>query len=77
MLRAVSAGLRELGKATDPAEVYKIGQTLEGIEQLMRATGLFQPEQVREANEGKFRARGVSAPSFSDRRPCHRVGIET
>lgn len=57
MLRAVSDGLRALELATDPAEVLDIERKLEAIEHAMRSTGLFKPEQVREANEGKIRAR--------------------
>jgi N6-adenosine-specific RNA methylase IME4 len=57
MLRAVSTGLKALEKAIDPAEVLEIERKLESIEHAMRNTGLFKPEQVREANEGKIRAR--------------------
>jgi N6-adenosine-specific RNA methylase IME4 len=57
MVRMVSQGLRELAEADDPAVVVRIGRGLEAIESAMRTTGLFKPEQVREANEGKFRAR--------------------
>jgi N6-adenosine-specific RNA methylase IME4 len=57
MLRMVSDGLRDLKKANDPAEVLEIERRLESIEHAMRATGLFKPEQVREANEGKIKAR--------------------
>lgn len=57
MLRAVGAGLRALEKATEPDEVLAIERKLEAIEHAMRSTGLFKPEQVREANEGKIRAR--------------------
>jgi N6-adenosine-specific RNA methylase IME4 len=57
MLGMIYDGLRELDRATDPSEVVKIGRLLEAIETAMRATGMYQPEQVREANEGKIKAR--------------------
>lgn len=57
VLRMISAGLRALEKATDPEEVLDIERKLESIEHMMRSTGLFKSEQVREANEGKIRAR--------------------
>jgi len=49
--------MKALEISSDPAEVVEIGRKLEAIEGAMRATGLFKPDQIREANEGKFRAR--------------------
>lgn len=57
MLGMVSTSIRALEKATDPAEVIQIEKQLEAIEHAMRSTGLYKPEQVREANEAKIRAR--------------------
>ena len=57
MLRAVNAGLRALQAASTPEEVLDIERSLESIEHAMRNTGLFKPEQVRLANEGKIKAR--------------------
>ena len=57
MLRAVNAGLRALQAASTPEEVLDIERSLEFIEHAMRNTGLFKPEQVRQANEGKINAR--------------------
>lgn len=57
VLQSLSAGLAALDTATGPDEVVDIERKLESIEHMMRATGLFETEQVREANEGKVRAR--------------------
>lgn len=57
MLRAVNAGLQRLEQADTAEEVLEIERQLEAIEHAMHATGLFKPDEVREANEGKIRAR--------------------
>lgn len=57
MLRAISAGLQALEGARTPKEALDAERKLDVIEQAMKATGLFKPDEVREANEGKIRAR--------------------
>jgi N6-adenosine-specific RNA methylase IME4 len=56
-LRQINQALRALEQAKDPKEVLEVERALDSIEHMMKATGLFKPEQIREANEGKLWAR--------------------
>jgi N6-adenosine-specific RNA methylase IME4 len=56
-LQWISRGLQMLEQTNDPEEVVRIERTLESIEHFMLQSGLFTPQQIREANEAKIKAR--------------------